>query len=236
MFGLCPPSGILNTRKHNVSKARRHILSWVSSKEQWWRLTLSKWTNGAGISSPHLRTETDPVSENLCFLVFRNQDDGRSPKTQWFWVLYTTVRTLQILLERLMFCAVRSSPHSLARFGWSMGGMGSDPVAPSLLFQTNASPHSSRAVWHQPIRLLLSDTVMPHTAGRRHSCTNHTNSWLSLMKRKREDCTCRNQTMGYTGLADMGRRWNSNSREKGYGWGYGVERGSHEREISIILI
>jgi hypothetical protein len=31
---------------------------------------------------PHLRTETDPISETLCFLVSRILDDGQSPKTQ----------------------------------------------------------------------------------------------------------------------------------------------------------
>jgi hypothetical protein len=48
-------------------------------------------------SSLHLRMETDPVSETLCFLVFRVPDDGQSPHTQWFWVLYTIIRTLQNL-------------------------------------------------------------------------------------------------------------------------------------------
>jgi hypothetical protein len=31
---------------------------------------------------PHLRVETDPVSETLCFIVSRIQDDGQSPKVQ----------------------------------------------------------------------------------------------------------------------------------------------------------
>jgi hypothetical protein len=43
---------------------------------------------------PGLRTETYPVSETLCSLVFRIPDDGQSPKTQQFRVLYTIVRTL----------------------------------------------------------------------------------------------------------------------------------------------
>jgi hypothetical protein len=30
----------------------------------------------------HLRTETDPVSETLCFLVSRTTNDEQSPKTQ----------------------------------------------------------------------------------------------------------------------------------------------------------
>jgi hypothetical protein len=32
--------------------------------------------------SPHLKMETDPVSETLCFLVFRILDNGKSPLTQ----------------------------------------------------------------------------------------------------------------------------------------------------------
>jgi hypothetical protein len=31
--------------------------------------------------------ETDPVSEMSCFLVFRIPDNGKSPKTQEFWLL-----------------------------------------------------------------------------------------------------------------------------------------------------
>jgi hypothetical protein len=33
-------------------------------------------------SSPHLRTETDAVSETLCFLVFKILDNGQSEQTQ----------------------------------------------------------------------------------------------------------------------------------------------------------
>jgi hypothetical protein len=45
------------------------------------RLALSKGPNRVGVS-PHLRTETDPVSETSCFLVRRTPDDEQSPKTQ----------------------------------------------------------------------------------------------------------------------------------------------------------
>jgi hypothetical protein len=34
--------------------------------------------------SPHLKTETDPVSERLCSTVLRIPDDGQSPEPQWF--------------------------------------------------------------------------------------------------------------------------------------------------------
>jgi hypothetical protein len=37
---------------------------------------------GVGVLPPHLRTETDPVSETLCSLVFRIADDGQSAKPQ----------------------------------------------------------------------------------------------------------------------------------------------------------
>jgi hypothetical protein len=48
---------------------------------QWLRLAFSKKHNRVGVFAPHLRTETDPVSETLCFLVSRIPDDGQSPKT-----------------------------------------------------------------------------------------------------------------------------------------------------------
>jgi hypothetical protein len=45
------------------------------------RLALSKVPNRVG-DPPHLRTETEPVSETLCILVSRILDDGQSLKTQ----------------------------------------------------------------------------------------------------------------------------------------------------------
>jgi hypothetical protein len=44
------------------------------------RTNLSHWkrANGEGVLPPHLRTEPDPVSETLCFLVSRIPDDGQS--------------------------------------------------------------------------------------------------------------------------------------------------------------
>jgi hypothetical protein len=40
----------------------------------------SKGPNRIGVSpTPHLRTETDPVSETVCFLVSRIPNDGQSP-------------------------------------------------------------------------------------------------------------------------------------------------------------
>jgi hypothetical protein len=88
VFGLCPSSGILETRKHNVSESWYvSVLRWRGiGVVHWLRLALSKGPNTKYVSSPHLRTETDPLSETLCFLVSRIPDDGQSPKTQQFWV------------------------------------------------------------------------------------------------------------------------------------------------------
>jgi hypothetical protein len=44
------------------------------------RLDLSKGPNTVGVLPPDLRTETDSVSEALCFLVFRILKDGLSPE------------------------------------------------------------------------------------------------------------------------------------------------------------
>jgi hypothetical protein len=69
IFGPCPSSGILETRKHNVS-------------ETGLRLCISKRPNRVGVFLRHLQMETDPVSETLCFLVSRTLDDGQSAKRQ----------------------------------------------------------------------------------------------------------------------------------------------------------
>jgi hypothetical protein len=51
---------------------------------QWSRLAISKGPNRVGVSPPHLRAETDSVSETSCFPVSRISDDGQSPKTKYF--------------------------------------------------------------------------------------------------------------------------------------------------------
>jgi hypothetical protein len=43
----------------------------------------------------HLKMEIDPVSETSCFIIIRTHDNRQ---TQWFWVLYSIVRTLHSLL------------------------------------------------------------------------------------------------------------------------------------------
>jgi hypothetical protein len=53
--------------------------------------------------SLHLRTEKDPASETLCFLVlFRIPDYVQSPETQQFRVLHASVTILQILFKSIM--------------------------------------------------------------------------------------------------------------------------------------
>jgi hypothetical protein len=95
---LCPSSGILETRKHNVAETGRvSILRWggrhisvgsvfPSSGGGGRHISvgsaLSKWPNRVGVILPHQRTETDPVSEMLCFLVSRILDDEQSPNTR----------------------------------------------------------------------------------------------------------------------------------------------------------
>jgi hypothetical protein len=49
----------------------------------------------------------------MCFVVFRIPDDGQSPETQWFWVLYTILRALQILLATVYLCYFRESKEVL---------------------------------------------------------------------------------------------------------------------------
>jgi hypothetical protein len=84
--GLFPSLWILNARKYIVTESESvSVLGWgdggsycvgllrKSCLSHWtWtrRLALSKGPNRVS-SSHHLRTETDPVSETLCFLVFR---------------------------------------------------------------------------------------------------------------------------------------------------------------------
>jgi hypothetical protein len=57
------------------------------------RANLRHWIQGpnrVGVSPPHLKAETDPVSETLCLRDFRIPDNGQSPKTSnsEFFVLF----------------------------------------------------------------------------------------------------------------------------------------------------
>jgi hypothetical protein len=42
----------------------------------------NKGTQQSWCLPPHLTMKTDPVSETLCFLVFRTPEDGQRPKSQ----------------------------------------------------------------------------------------------------------------------------------------------------------
>jgi hypothetical protein len=71
--GLCPLSGILSTSNYRTQRfgnwiyfrlqvrGERHLLCWVP-KEELTSVCLNM------SCSPHLRTETDAVSETFCFL------------------------------------------------------------------------------------------------------------------------------------------------------------------------
>jgi hypothetical protein len=91
-------NGILETRKRNVSETGSvSVLRWGGGKTptQLGPLERANLLSLGQCLPHHLRTETDPVTETLCFVVSRILDDGKSPKTQQFWVLYTIVRSLQ---------------------------------------------------------------------------------------------------------------------------------------------
>jgi hypothetical protein len=83
--GLCPSSGIPETRKHNVSETGAHsVLRWGETPILFGlleRVNLShclahsKGPNRAAVFPPHLRIEIDQVSEIPCFLVSRKSKD-----------------------------------------------------------------------------------------------------------------------------------------------------------------
>jgi hypothetical protein len=71
--------GILETRKHNVSETGYvSVLRWGETPALLIPLEKAnlKGTQQSKCLHPHLRTETDPVSETLCFLVFRIPADS----------------------------------------------------------------------------------------------------------------------------------------------------------------
>jgi hypothetical protein len=93
-FFTFPSSGILETRKHDVSETGSvSVLRWKGGEDTYsvgplWKANLNHWTPF------HLRIETDPVSETSCFLVSRIPDDGKVKKNSNS-VLYSIIRTLQ---------------------------------------------------------------------------------------------------------------------------------------------
>jgi hypothetical protein len=77
VFRLCALSGIKKTREHNILETE------FVSVLRWWRLAISKGPNWVGVFPPHLRTETDPVSDTSYFLVFRILDNGHLHGEVW---------------------------------------------------------------------------------------------------------------------------------------------------------
>jgi hypothetical protein len=83
IFGFCPSSGIPKTGKHSISE-----IGSASILEQLLRLALCKGPNRIGVfppqlpPHPHLKMETGPDSDTLCFLVFRILDDEQNPNLQ----------------------------------------------------------------------------------------------------------------------------------------------------------
>jgi hypothetical protein len=49
----------------------------------------------------------------LCFLIFRIMDNGQSPGAQWFWVIYTIYRVLQILHLDLYLAEISKQQRSV---------------------------------------------------------------------------------------------------------------------------
>jgi hypothetical protein len=71
VIGLCPSSGVLETIKHKVSETGFFpILRWRGRKLP----------NRVGASLLHLRAETEPVSEMLCFLDSITSDNRQRPE------------------------------------------------------------------------------------------------------------------------------------------------------------
>jgi hypothetical protein len=75
----------VDIRQQDVHPVNRGTVFPVDSK--WWETMLYNtrdyWVFGLCLPPPHLRTETDPLFETLCSLMFfRIPDDGQSPKTK----------------------------------------------------------------------------------------------------------------------------------------------------------
>jgi hypothetical protein len=69
VHGHCTSSCILKTRNHNILQTGRFILRWEEGREP-----------KECPPSPHLRTETDPVSETLYFQIFSVPEVEQNPK------------------------------------------------------------------------------------------------------------------------------------------------------------
>jgi hypothetical protein len=73
------------TIKHVSKTGSVSVFSWREgdTSNGWGQLCLRN-AVGSASPSPHLKTETDPLSESLSFLVFRIANAGQSPQTRWF--------------------------------------------------------------------------------------------------------------------------------------------------------
>jgi hypothetical protein len=92
LFGLCPPSSILKTRKQLFGNWICFRIQ-ISEETPTLKLALSNGPNRLCLPS-HLGSKTDSFSKTFYFLVFGIRDDGQSPKSQKYRVLYTIVRIL----------------------------------------------------------------------------------------------------------------------------------------------
>jgi hypothetical protein len=93
---------------------------WVCGLCPTLRLALSKELNRIGVSFPSLDEWNRTHFRNVVIQLFRISKDGRSPLTQWFWVLYTIVRTPSIPLEK----GPLHQPYwwqMIAKFRWNEG-------------------------------------------------------------------------------------------------------------------
>jgi hypothetical protein len=75
-FGLCPQSGIVNTSQYIVSKTVSVSILKRGGKAPTLFGPLERANLNHWCLLSHLRKETDPVSEMICFLVFRITDAG----------------------------------------------------------------------------------------------------------------------------------------------------------------
>jgi hypothetical protein len=76
-FGLNPSSGIVETRKHNVSETA----SVSALRFEWLKLALSNVSNRVGVFSPPSPEDGKIQSPKRCFLDSRIPDDGQRLKT-----------------------------------------------------------------------------------------------------------------------------------------------------------
>jgi hypothetical protein len=81
VFGLFPSSGILETRKHDITETGSVSVLKCVGKTPTKLGSVIEVTSFQGtqlsmyLPTPHMRTETDSVSETSCFIVSRIPDD-----------------------------------------------------------------------------------------------------------------------------------------------------------------